>query len=149
MEQEKNFLHHERERSVETKEDGELAEEAKAAAARERAEYLVKEVKQGNQQIQNIMVHMQQVLMTLAQLRAELELKTEAEDPTSIVEDKKRMEKLTQKITEYRRELSTMKDEIRAILKRKEEEKKPESGTTQKQAEMLLSEVESILGDHA
>lgn len=144
MEQEKKITHHEHERSVETKEDGEMTEEVKMAAARERAEYLVKEVKQGNQQIQNIMVHMQQVLVTLAQLRADLELKTVVVDPASIVEDRKRVERLTQKITEYQHELSTMSDEIRSMLKR-EEEKRRDRKTTQKQVENLLTEVENVL----
>lgn len=125
MENQEKIHHHERERVVESKESREedLTEEAKAAATRERAEYLVKEVKTNAQQIQNIVVHMQQVLSTLEVLRAELHV-MHGEDPASIVQDKKHIAKLREKIAAHKKELYEMKDELVAAIMHEEKNKK-------------------------
>ncbi len=132
---------YERERSIESKEDHEeeLTEEARAAATRERAEYLVKEVKSGTQQMQNIMLHMQQVLKELHDLETQLQLPYTT-DPSSVVQDKKRIEKLRSKIEQHKVELREMKDDLLAILK-SESTQNTHSTETQKRAQIILEEV--------
>lgn len=131
----------ERERVVESKEkhEEEVTEEAKAAATRERAEYLVKEVKSSTQQMQNIMLHMQTVLKALQVLETQLKL-THTTEPTSIVEDKKHVEKLQQKIAEHKIELREMKDGLLSILAL-EPSADQHSKETQKRARAILEEV--------
>ena len=88
-----------------------MSEEAKAAATMERADFLVKEVKSGKQQIQNIMLHMQQVLQAITALRQQLQLQTD-ETASSVEQDKEHMERLKKKIAEHKDELLKMKDEL-------------------------------------
>lgn len=92
--------------------EGERDDELKRAAAMERADFLVKEVKQGRQQMQNIMVHMSSVLAALAKLREELSLADGGGDPSSVARDKERVERLKKQIAEYKDELLKMKDEL-------------------------------------
>ncbi len=97
--------------SRESKEGSEMDEAAKAAATMERADYLVKEVKGGKQQIQNIMIHMQSVMQALAALRKQLDLEDSGE-ASSVEQDKQHAEKLKEKISEHKDELIKMKDEL-------------------------------------
>ena len=97
--------------SREVKEGGEMDEAAKAAATMERADYLVKEVKGGKQQIQNIMIHMQSVLQALTALRKQLEIE-DSGDASSVEQDKAHAEKLKAKISEHKDELLKMRDEL-------------------------------------
>ncbi|HAT04005.1 MAG TPA: hypothetical protein DCS29_04520 [Candidatus Magasanikbacteria bacterium] len=101
------------ERAVESREskEKEVSEDVKAAATMERADFLVKEVKGSKQQIQNIMLHMQQVLQAITALRQQLQIQTD--DATNSVEqDKERVEKLKEKIAAHKDELLKMKDEL-------------------------------------
>lgn len=104
----------ERERSYESKEskEGEIDPELKAAAAMERADYLVGEVQNSKKQIQNIVVHMSQVLATLKQLRQQLQISESDTEESSVGQDKKRVEDLKKKIVEHKDELLKMKDEL-------------------------------------
>lgn len=97
--------------SRESKESLEMDEQAKAAATMERADFLVKEVKSGKQQIQNIMIHMQQVLAAIQTLRQQLQLKADG-TVSSVEQDKKHIEKVKQKIAVYKDEIVKMKDEL-------------------------------------
>ena len=107
-----------RRRSLEAQEvgyeskEGEVDEEVKKAAALERADYLVKEVKSSKQQIQNIVLHMQQVVNSIRQLRAQLQLADNVDDPSSVAQDKKKVEELKSKIGEYSNELEKMKGDL-------------------------------------
>ena len=98
--------------SRETRE-GEPDPELQAAAAMERADVLVKEVKQSKQQMQNIVIHMQQVKQAIRKLRAQLQLAQNGDDdPESIKHDKKTIELLKNKIKEHAGELEKMRDDL-------------------------------------
>lgn len=135
----------ERERNYEVKEnkEAETDKELQAAAALERADYLVGEVKSSKKQMQNIMVHMQQVLAAIKELREQLQLAPTSGDDASVVQDKKRVEQLKHQIAEYKDELSKMKDELIAGYMQ-EMQKKDESlsGEVYKQrAEELVKKI--------
>ncbi len=105
-------LHRERQvESRENKEDNSLDKELKAAAAMERADFLSREVKSNQQQMQNIVVHMQQVIAAIKKLRAELDLSGN-EDSSSVEEDTRRIAKLKTQIQEYRTELEAMRGDL-------------------------------------
>jgi L-lactate utilization protein LutB len=133
----------EREYSRENREAGkELDEEVKQSARQERAEYLIREVKKNSKQIQNIMVHMQQVLSAVAALRTKLQ-SISTEEPASLEEDKKQMEKLTQKIKEHSAELLQMKDELIALLDSEGEQKTDTvvRTKTREEAEKIIAQI--------
>ncbi len=106
-----NLRERERSREIRETKEGEPNQELKAAAAMERADYLVKEVKQSKQQMQNIILHMQQVMATIKQLLAELQL-TDDDLPQSVAQDQKRVELLQKRIATYREELIKMKEDL-------------------------------------
>lgn len=113
MESEKDIFKNSREaREVgyESKE-GEKDPELQAAAAMERADYLVKEVKSSKQQMQNIVMHMMQVKQAIQQIRAQLQLQAD-EDSTSLQQDQVRIDSLKKKIDEYKVELINMQDDL-------------------------------------
>jgi len=95
----------------ESKEGKEMDEQAKAAAAMERADFLTKEIKQSNQQIKNIVIHMQQVLQAIKALRQQLQLAGD-DDISSVEQDKHVIEQLKKKIASHKDELIKMKDEL-------------------------------------
>lgn len=97
--------------SRESKESDGLDKELKAAAAMERADFLSREVKSSQQQMQNIVMHMQQVIAAIKKLRAELNL-TGTEDVNSVEEDTRRIAKLKTQIQEYRAELESMREDL-------------------------------------
>ncbi|MFA6427216.1 MAG: hypothetical protein WCW16_02075 [Candidatus Magasanikbacteria bacterium] len=101
------------ERAVEVREskEKEMDPEAQAAATMERADFLVKEVKSGKQQVQNIMLHMQQVLVAIQALRQQLQLQTDG-SVSSVEQDKKQIETLKKKIIVHKDELLKMKEEL-------------------------------------
>lgn len=132
----------EAERRVEAKEgkEVEVSEELKRAAVMERADYLVKEVKSGNKQIQNILVHMQGVLQALAQLQQQLSI-THTDEPASVAQDKVQIEKIKQKIVAHKDELLKMKDEL---IQAKQEQLKGEGheeDVLRKKAEDMVNTV--------
>jgi len=103
-----------RESSAELREskEGEPDEELKKAAAMERADFVIKEVKTSQKQMQNIARHMQEVEQTIRQLRQQLQLAQSNTDPISVVQDKKRIEELKKKISEYVNELENMREDL-------------------------------------
>jgi hypothetical protein len=101
----------EAEASRENKE-GETDKELQAAAVLERADIIVKEVKQSKKQMQNIVLHMQQVQTTIAQLRAQLQLAQTDDEVSSVKQDKKKIEELKKKIQGYLGELDKMHDDL-------------------------------------
>ena len=104
---------YEREVNPENAKEKEMTPEAKAAATMERAEVLVKEVKSGKQQIQNIMMNMTQVMQAIKALRQQLQLAiTNDESISSVEQDKKAIEKLKQKIAGHTEEILKMKEEL-------------------------------------
>lgn len=103
----------ERERSREQREvkEHEIDPELAAAATRERADYLVKEVKSSKQQMQNILVHMAQVQSAIAQIRAQLALVAQGDD-TSLAQDSDRVDALRKKIAAHTEELEHMRGDL-------------------------------------
>ncbi len=115
---EKNH-HLEREKNKERREEkeGEVSEELKAAATRERAEYLIKEVKSTTKQVQNLVLHIQHVVAAISALKTQLQL-TSKEDSSSVIQDTKMVDVLKQKIIQHKKELVEMKgDLIEALIK--------------------------------
>ena len=86
--------------------------ELKKAAAMERADVIIKEVKGNKKQMQNIVLHMQTVLQTIKQLRQQLQLAQVDDDVTSVKADKKRVEELKRKIADYGFELEKMRGDM-------------------------------------
>lgn len=103
----------ERERSRESKEskEAELSSEAQAAASMERAEIIVKEVKNNKQQMQNILMHMGQVQQAIKNLRKQLALQ-DSEDAASVAQDAETVARLKKQIVEYREEILAMRDDL-------------------------------------
>ncbi len=91
--------------------EGEVDNELKAGAAMERADIIVKEVRQGKKQMQNIVLHMQSVLLAIRQLRQQLQL-AQNDDVDSVKQDKKRVEELKKKIRDYGDELEKMRGDL-------------------------------------
>ncbi|MBP9761162.1 MAG: hypothetical protein KBD15_02905 [Candidatus Magasanikbacteria bacterium] len=94
----------------EAEKDPELA----AAATLERADYLVKEVKSNKQQMQNIVLHMQQVTKAIQSIRQQLNISAQGHDP-SLVQDAAQIKKLQTLIETYKTELLAMKDDLIAM----------------------------------
>lgn len=110
-ESEKQFSSREREPSRESKEMKEMREdpELQAAARMERADYLVKEVKSGKQQMQNIALNIAKVQQTLAQLRQLLGTHGNGDD-SSIERDQAQIAKIKAQIAEHQTELTGMRE---------------------------------------
>lgn len=100
-----------REASAEQKEKQDDTE-LKSAAAMERADVLIREAKTSKKQMQNIVLHMQTVMSAIRQLRQQLQLVEESDDPASIKQDKKQIEELKKKIREYGDELEKMRGDL-------------------------------------
>mgnify|MGYP002638859100 FL=1 len=114
IEKENKFYSNERERNYESREsrEGEIDEELKKASAMEKADYLVKEVKTSKKQMQNIVLHINQVKQAIQKLRAQLDLVEEAVDPNSIEQDKKKVDELKEKISQYKDEIISMREDL-------------------------------------
>ncbi|MEK7644147.1 MAG: hypothetical protein AAB390_02485 [Patescibacteria group bacterium] len=99
--------------SRETKENGK-DKELEAAAAMERADFLIKEVKSSKKQMQNIVAHMQMVVAAIRQLRAQLQLVQTDDDENnpSLAKDKKRIDDLKKRIHEYSDEVERMREDL-------------------------------------
>lgn len=96
--------------------EGEKDPELAAAATLERADYLVKEVKSNKQQMQNIVLHMQQVTKAIQTIRQQLNISAQGHDP-SLVQDAAQVKKLQTLIETYKTELLAMKDDLIAMQK--------------------------------
>lgn len=92
--------------------EGEINEELKRATAMEKVDILVKEVKGNKKQMQNILVHMQQVTSAIRQLRSQLQLAQTDDDATSVRQDKKRIDELKKKIKEHVEEVEKMRGDL-------------------------------------
>lgn len=124
--------------------EGEVDNELKAGAAKERADVIVKEVKQSQKQMQNIVVHMQTVLSAIRQLRQQLQLAQVDDDVDSVKQDKKRIEELKKKIKDYGDELEKMRSDL--VREQMEEIKngigvQMSTGELQAQAEKMVDEM--------
>lgn len=113
----------------------ELDPEAARAAMKERADYLVKEVKTNKQQMQNIMVHMQQVMAAIRTIRQQLQLATDDDAVSSVVHDSARIEKMKKQMMEYKDELLKMKDDLIAMQSRELEDAAPQLTKEQRDIE--------------
>lgn len=111
--------------------------ELKAAAAMERADFLSREVKSSQKQMQNIILHVQAVLAAIKQLRAQLEL-PEVGTTESVEEDKKRALALQVQIKNYQAELIAMREDL--VREQTEELAKLQPGTARVELERLAEE---------
>ncbi len=102
-----------REVGVEQKEskEAEVDPELKKAAAMERADYLTKEIKSSQKQMQNILLHIQQVTAAIKKIRQQLQLVEDGED-ASVARDKTKVAELKKQIAEYREEIIKMREDL-------------------------------------
>ncbi|MFA5211592.1 MAG: hypothetical protein WC414_03820 [Patescibacteria group bacterium] len=136
-----------REMSFENRE-AEQDEELKAAAQMERVDFLTKEIKSGNQQIKNIMLHMNEVLNAIKLLRTQLQLPAKNDDDLSIEQDKKQLEKIKNKIKNYKNEILKMKNDLLKIqIEVLREEKIFSENDLQNEAEKRVEELLKILAE--
>lgn len=133
-----------RESSAEKREtkEAEVNTELKQAAAMERADYLNKEIKTSKKQMQNIVLHIQQVTVALRQLREMLKLSDRGDAP-SLLEDKKKVEELKEKISYYKDELVKMKDDL---VKEQIEELKNNQTSGMSELELKIKAEEMVEG---
>jgi predicted RNase H-like nuclease (RuvC/YqgF family) len=135
------------ERSAETsaerreQKEAEIDPELKIAASKERADYLVKEVKTNKQQMQNIVNHVTQVQQALKALRAQLQLADDNNDPSSVLQDKERVEALKKQIKEHIKELSAMRDDLVSF---EIQELQKQLGATVSMSEIKLKAEEAV-----
>ena len=108
----------ERERSRESREGFEMDAAGEAAAAMERADMIVKDVKSTKNQMKNIVMNMHAVKQQIKQLRQQLQLATD-DSASSLEHDQKRVDELKEKIAGYQHELVGLRDEL--IAEQKEE----------------------------
>ena len=103
-----------RESSAESREgkEGEVNKELQAAAAMERADIMIREVKSSKKQMQNIIRHVQEVQMAIRKLRAQLQLAQNDDDDSSVKQDKKQIDELMSKIRDYVEELENMREDL-------------------------------------
>lgn len=103
-----------RERGVESEKtkEGEVDAELKQAALMERADFLLKEVKTSQKQMQNILLNIQQVLNLIRQLREQLRLAGNPNEPSSVIQDRQKVEELKKKIAGYSIELEKMRGDL-------------------------------------
>jgi len=109
--------------------EAETNPELQAAATLERADYLVKEVKNSKQQMQNIVLHMQQVKQAIKNIRQQLQLVLQDDNHTdsSVAQDEAQVARLKKQIAAYSEEIHHMKDDL--IAAQIEELKKIDPGT--------------------
>ncbi len=91
--------------------EAEIDPELQAAATLERADYLVKEVKNSKQQMQNIVLHMQHVKQAIKQIRQQLQLAA-SDDDSSVQQDEAQVEKLKKQIADYQDEIIKMREDL-------------------------------------
>lgn len=102
---------HERSREIKEPTEKEMSPELIAAAMKERAEFLVKEVKTNTQQMQNILAHMAQVKAAIAKIRQQLALQT-SDDASSLTHDEMQVAQLRGQIAEHTEELENMRGDL-------------------------------------
>ncbi len=101
----------EREQSREAREGFEMDSQAEAAAAMERADVIVKDVKSTKQQMKNIVMNMHAVKQQITQLRQLLQL-ADSDDASSLESDKKRVDELKENIAGFQTALVSMRDDL-------------------------------------
>ena len=97
--------------SRESREGFEMDAQAEAAAAMERAELIVKDVKSTKNQMKNIVMNMHAVKQQIRKLRQQLQL-ADSDDDSSLVQDQKFIDDLKKKIAVYSDELVSMRDDL-------------------------------------
>jgi len=97
--------------SRESRERFEMDAQAEAAAAMERADMIVKDVKSSKQQMKNIVMNMHAVKQQIQQLRQQLQL-ADNDDVSSLQQDQKLVDELKQKIAGHQQELLAMRDDL-------------------------------------
>jgi len=113
---------------------------ARRAAVMERADYLVKEVKSSTQQIQNIMIHMQQVQSAIAALRTQLNINSTNSGTSSIDRDSQMVDRIRAKINMYTKEITAMREDmIHALVNT--QDKNQEIPLTRAQAEAIVDKM--------
>ena len=108
----------EKEPSRESRERFEMDAQAEAAAAMERADMIVKDVKSSKQQMKNIVMNMHMVKQQIQQLRQQLQL-ADNDDANSLQQDQKTVDELKKKISGHQQELLSMREDL--IREQKEE----------------------------
>lgn len=108
----------EKEPTRESRERFEMDAQAEAAAAMERADMIVKDVKSSKQQMKNIVMNMHMVKQQIQQLRAQLQL-ADNDDASSLRQDQKAVDELKKKISGHQQELLAMREDL--IREQKEE----------------------------
>lgn len=113
-EQFENRLRREQEQSREVKEgkETEMSPEDRLAATKERADYLVKEVKSSKQQMQNILMHMAEVKKAIAAIRKELQLSATGDEVGSLSQDNNRINDLKKRVASYQEEILQMRGDL-------------------------------------
>ena len=136
----------ERERSHETHEnkEAEIDPELQAAAAIERADYLVKEVKSNKKQIANIVLHINHVKKQIAQIRQLLALQ-HSDDDNSTAADEEQVKKLKEQIKEYVNEMHNMQDELEDAYVLEMTSQMPESSEGEVR-ELAKQRIKGLLG---
>ncbi|PIR75322.1 MAG: hypothetical protein CO030_04135 [Candidatus Magasanikbacteria bacterium CG_4_9_14_0_2_um_filter_42_11] len=104
--------------SRESREGFEMDAQAESAAAMERADMIVKDVKSSKQQMKNIVMNMHTVKQQIKQLRQQLQL-ADTDDASSLKQDQKVVDELKKKIAGHQHELLAMRDDL--IREQKEE----------------------------
>lgn len=144
---ESQFEKHAREReqakeSRENREGFEMDAQAEAAAAMERADLIVKDVKSTKNQMKNIVMNMHAVKQQIQQLRQLLQLAGN-DDGTSLQQDQKRVEELKKTIAGHTTELVSMRDD----LIREQTEELVAQGTPGDVAEQATRLVDRMIAD--
>jgi len=85
--------------------------QAEAAAAMERADMIVKDVKSSKQQMKNIVMNMHAVKQQIQQLRQQLQL-ADNDDASSLRQDQKAVDELKKKISGHQQELLAMREDL-------------------------------------
>ncbi|HBB37909.1 MAG: hypothetical protein UV82_C0010G0053 [Candidatus Magasanikbacteria bacterium GW2011_GWD2_43_18] len=89
----------------------EMDAQAEAAAAMERADMIVKDVKSSKQQMKNIVMNMHAVKQQIQQLRQQLQL-ADNDDASSLRQDQKAVDELKKKISGHQQELLAMREDL-------------------------------------
>lgn len=143
---ENSYRHEVRSESKETREV-QVDPELQIAASKERADYLVKEVKSNQKQVQNIIMHVVQVRQALKKLRDELQLSAQG-DSNSVKQDEARIAILKKQISEYTDELVAMKEDLISFemesLRDSEPDENARKKLAQKNVENILQELTNI-----
>ena len=118
-------------------------QEAKKAAARERAEQVIRESQSAKKMMQNIMANMQQVIIAVQQIRQQLQIQDQSAIP-SVSRDQKTIESLKKKLMDYQSQMSDLR--LALLVEEKAGLKKQYSSVAEDEIERMAQEkVEEIM----